>query len=63
MFSEEVQDAAANVTLKEYYDRVTAAKGETEKEQARTALGNVLRNSIMQVGFKELRSQKRSQPG
>ena len=46
MFSEEVQDAAANVTLKEYYDRVTAAKGETEKEQARTALGNVLRNSI-----------------
>ena len=46
VFSEEVQDAAANVTLKEYYDRVTAAKGETEKEQARTALGNVLRNSI-----------------
>ena len=34
------------MTLKEYYDRVTAAKGETEKEQARTALGNVLRNSI-----------------
>lgn len=25
---------------------MTAAKGETEKEQARTALGNVLRNSI-----------------
>lgn len=46
VFSEEVQDAAANVTLKEYYDRVTAAKGESEKEQARTALGNVLRNSI-----------------
>ena len=46
VFSEEVQDAAANVTLKEYYDRVTAAKGETETEQARTALGNVLRNSI-----------------
>ena len=46
VFSEEVQDAAANVTLKEDYDRVTAAKGETEKEQARTALGNVLRNSI-----------------
>ena len=46
VFSEEVQDVGTNVALKEYYDRVTAAKEEKEKNEARTALGNVLRNSI-----------------
>ena len=33
VFSEGGQDAAANVTLKEYYDRVTAAKGRRRRNR------------------------------
>ena len=45
VFSEAVQDVATNVTLVEYYQRVTQATG-AAKDAAREELGNILRNSI-----------------
>lgn len=46
IFSESIQDAQTNVTLLEYYQRVTQSTG-TAQTKAREELGTILRNSIL----------------